>query len=156
MSDERWNGSVASVNWLAMIDERVAAGANSECAMVGELPMTIVTAIVSPSARPVDRVTAPKRPTRALGSTTRQSTCQRVAPRANAASTWSPGTAAITSREMATIVGSTMTKSTKPASNRPTPSWAPLNGPVLPVIEASAGSTTVRTQGATTKSAHSP
>ena len=52
----------------------------------GLLPMTIVTAIVSPSARPRPRMTAPTIPERAYGRTAFVTVSQRVAPRASIAS----------------------------------------------------------------------
>ena len=46
------------------------------------LPVTIITAMVSPMARPMPSITAMMMPERAAGSTTRQMVCQWVAPRA--------------------------------------------------------------------------
>ena len=47
------------------------------------LPMTIVTAIVSPIARPNPRMMPPISPERQYGSTTRLSVSHRVAPNAS-------------------------------------------------------------------------
>ena len=55
--------------------------------------MTIVTAIVSPSARPSPRIMPPMMPERAYGSTASQIISQRVAPSASAASRCERGTA---------------------------------------------------------------
>jgi hypothetical protein len=46
------------------------------------LPITCVTAIASPSARPTPRITAPTIPGRAIGSTVIRTISQRVAPSA--------------------------------------------------------------------------
>ena len=70
------------------------------------LPMTIVTAIVSPSARPRPRMIAPKMPARGGLEHRERIISQRVAPSASAASRWARGTALKTSREIDEIVGS--------------------------------------------------
>jgi hypothetical protein len=57
------------------------------------LPMSMVTAIVSPRARPSAKKQPPMMPGRAYGSTTFQMVCQRVAPRASEPSRWARGTA---------------------------------------------------------------
>ena len=54
--------------------------------------MTMVTAMVSPSARARARNTEPRMPVRAQGTTTFQVASQRVAPSASAASRCSRGT----------------------------------------------------------------
>ena len=55
----------ASVNSFAMTDAMVYCGANKDRDIVGLFPMTIVTAIVSPKARPSPSMMAPMIPTRA-------------------------------------------------------------------------------------------
>ena len=60
---------LASANWLTIADPRVAPGASREWGMAGRLPMTMATAIASPSARPTARVTAAAMPEPAPGST---------------------------------------------------------------------------------------
>ena len=55
-------GEVASLNSLAMMLASVAPGLNIDATICGMLPITIVTAIVSPSARPKPRMIAPKSP----------------------------------------------------------------------------------------------
>ncbi|MNO05986.1 hypothetical protein D3C81_2275780 [compost metagenome] len=57
-------------------------GVNSVLASCGVLPMTITTAIVSPTARVMPRMTAEIMPLLAAGSTTRKMTCRRVEPSA--------------------------------------------------------------------------
>ena len=54
--------------------------------MRAALPVTIITVMVSPIARPTPSITAVSTPARAAGSVTRQMVCQRVAPSARAAS----------------------------------------------------------------------
>ena len=55
----------ASVNSLARTPAIVYCGANSDTDTFGVFPITIVTAIVSPSARPKPSMTAPTMPVRA-------------------------------------------------------------------------------------------
>ena len=147
---------VASPKLLTISEAKVAAGDLTEWAMNGELPMTRATATVSPRARPMARVKPPRMPVRAPGTTTLRRTCHLVAPRARAPSTCSWGTTARTSREMATMVGSTITNRMMPASSRPTPSLGPLNSPVHPSTEVRNGSTVLRKTGASTIRPHSP
>ena len=54
----------ASVNSLAMVAEIVVPGANSEDVMLWALPITKVTAMVSPSARPSASIAPPTTPMR--------------------------------------------------------------------------------------------
>src|SRR5262245_27801080 len=65
MSAERYRALAASVNSLASTAAIVYCGANSDSDTCGLLPITIVTAIVSPSARPKPSITAPTMPLRA-------------------------------------------------------------------------------------------
>ena len=76
--------------------------------MTAALPMTMVTAIVSPIARPRPSMAAPEIPAREYGSTATRIISQRVAPSASAASLWSRGTVDMTSREMALTIGTIM------------------------------------------------
>ena len=77
---------LASENWLTIADPSVAPGARRECGMAGRLPMTMATAMASPSALPTARVIAAAMPDPAPGITAVRITCQRVAPIAMAAS----------------------------------------------------------------------
>ena len=61
----RYSSVSASVNSLAITAAIVYCGANSDAEILGLLPITIVTAIVSPSARPKPSMTAPTMPVRA-------------------------------------------------------------------------------------------
>src|SRR5919206_1085294 len=90
-----------------MAEAIVYDGSNSDRLICGRLPITIVTAIVSPSARPKPRITAPAIPGAPFTSTTRIIS-HLVAPRASAASRCEPGTAASTSRTTAEIIGVNM------------------------------------------------
>ena len=89
------------------------------------LPITMATAMVSPRARPIARVTAASMPERAPGITARFVTCQRVAPSARAASRSDTATPESAVRDRATTVGRIITASTTLASSRLEPSGAP-------------------------------
>src|ERR1700722_19296288 len=117
----RYKSPVASVNSLAITDAIVYPGANSDALICGLFPMTMVTAIVSPSARAKARNTEPMMPVRAHGTTTCQVDSQRVAPIASAASRCSRGTLSKTSRDTEIMNGTTMMASTIPAARKPTP-----------------------------------
>ena len=80
-SEEVYRSPTASVNSLAIEAEMVVPGASSEELMRCALPMTKVTAMVSPSARPRPSMMPPTMPVRAYGTTTCQITSQVVAPR---------------------------------------------------------------------------
>ena len=73
---------------------------------------TIATAIVSPSARPSPSMDADTMPLRPNGSTAIRIISQRVAPSASAASSWSVGVCRKISRQMAVMIGTTMTART--------------------------------------------
>src|ERR1041384_3814067 len=85
-SADRYRFVVASENSLAIAAAIVYAGWNNETPMSWRLPITIVTAIVSPSARPRPRINPPTSPGRPYGSTADRTASQRVAPIASAAS----------------------------------------------------------------------
>ena len=85
----------------------------------------MVTAMVSPRARAIERNTEPMIPVRANGTTTFQVVSQRVAPRPSAASRWSLGTDINTSRDTEMMYGTIMIASTKPAARNPTPYAGP-------------------------------
>ena len=55
--------SVRFLNSLAIVAEIVVAGDSKDAAIVCELPITKVTAIVSPRARPRPSITPPTTPT---------------------------------------------------------------------------------------------
>jgi hypothetical protein len=56
-------------------------------------PATIMTAMVSPTARPIDRIAAARMPDLAAGRTTILTACQGVAPTASIPSLYAAGTA---------------------------------------------------------------
>src|SRR5919202_1226281 len=97
-----------------MTEAMVYEGSKSEALISGRLPMTIVTAIVSPTARPKPSMIAPAMPGAPLASTIRV-VSHFVAPKASAASRCETGTAASTSRTTAVIIGVTMMASMQPA-----------------------------------------
>ena len=71
-------------------------------------PITCVTAIASPIARPSPSITAATRPPRVYGSTTPRIISQRVAPSASAASLRSRGTVRKSSRATLAVIGRIM------------------------------------------------
>src|ERR1700674_4647088 len=106
---------VASLNSLAMTLASVYPGWKIDGGISGRLPMTIVTATVSPRARPRASIVAPKIPARAVGRTTRHVISHHVAPNATDDSRSPLGTALITSREIAASVGRIMMARTREA-----------------------------------------
>ena len=91
--------------------------------MLGWLPMTIVTAIVSPSARPRPSMMAPTMPMRELRRTPMRIISQRVAPSARTASRWLFGTAVMMSRVSDEMIGRIMIARIMLAVSRPTPKF---------------------------------
>src|ERR1017187_8877999 len=90
-------------------------GANNDALICGVLPITMVTAMVSPRARASARKMDPMMPVEALGITTRQMVCHWLAPRARDASRWSRATESRTSRETEMMKGTIMIDNTMPA-----------------------------------------
>ena len=80
MSDDRRSPS-ASPNWLAMIDAMELPVEVIESGILFVLPMSMVTVIVSPKARPMASTYDEKIPEPATGNTTLRTTSARVAPR---------------------------------------------------------------------------
>src|SRR5262249_14855105 len=78
ISDDGYSSSTASRNSFAIVAEIDVPGANREGLIRWALPMTKVTAIVSPSARPSASIAPPTTPERAYGNTTRHITSQVV------------------------------------------------------------------------------
>ena len=77
-----------------------------------EPPMSIATAMVSPSARPRPSIVAPMVPVRALGSTTSRIISQRVEPSAYAPKISASGVLSMTSRVTDVMIGRIMIAST--------------------------------------------
>src|SRR5262249_13486267 len=66
---------------IVMMLVKVIARSVSALGMIAVFPMTICTASASPIARAMPRMIAVSKPGRAAGMSTRESVCQRVAPR---------------------------------------------------------------------------
>ena len=94
----------------------------------------MATAMVSPSARPRPSIEAETMPERPKGSTAMRIISQRVAPRARAASSCSVGVCRKISRQIAVMIGTTMTASTSAAVRivRPELSTWPENSGIQP------------------------
>ena len=103
----------------------VAVGENSEVMSCGVLPMSICTAIVSPTARAIASTTAVRMPGAAAGTMTWTIVCHHVAPSARLASSSGFGTALSASVLMERIVGMIMMASTSEAASTPKPVVAP-------------------------------
>ena len=97
-------------NWLAMrLGQRVAVAEQVRADRpTVAAPITCVTAIASPSARPRPRIAAPRARARCDGSTTPRTISQRVAPSASAPSWSSRGTLRKSSRLIEAMIGTTM------------------------------------------------
>ena len=78
---EKCAGSDASLNSFASEEAIELPGSNNFAEMLYALPITKVTAIVSPSARPRPSMMPPITPTLVYGSTTFHTTSHVVAPR---------------------------------------------------------------------------
>ena len=89
--------------------------------MMAAFPATIMTAMVSPTARPMPRMIAAAIPERAAGTRTRLMVCQRVAPMASDPSLYSWGTEEMASSDTLTIVGSAMMPSRTEAASQVSP-----------------------------------
>ena len=85
----------------------------------------MVTAIVSPNARPRPRIAAPTIPERDRGNAARRNISQLVAPNASAPSFSATGAVSKTSRQIAVTMGSTMIARTTPAANTEYPKKGP-------------------------------
>ena len=121
------------------------------------LPITCVTAIASPTARPRPRIIAAAMPPRAYGKTTPRTISQRVVPSASAPSLRSRGTPRKSSREMLETIGRIMIVSTTIAVKtlEPVVDGGPKSG-MKPSALWSAGSTWSRSIGPSTRIPHRP
>ena len=120
MSDERRKSS-ASPNWLAMIDAMEFPVEVMESGMLFVLPMSIVTVIVSPKARPMANIYAENIPEPATGNTTLPITSARVAPKLYAPSFNSLGTIFINSALSEAAYGTIIMANTNEAVRTPEP-----------------------------------
>ena len=125
-SVEKWKPS-ASPNSLARTDAMEVPGENSEVGIRFALPITKVTAMVSPKARPKPSITPPITPFWVYGSTTCRTTSHVVHPKPYADSRKIAGVISNTSRITAATKGSTMNANTMPAAKIPMPLVAPPN-----------------------------
>src|SRR6266481_5836236 len=159
-SEDRYKSPTASVNSFANVAEIVVPGCRIEVLMRCALPMTKVTAIVSPSARPRPSMTPPTTPIRVYGRTTCQTTSVLVEPRAYALSLRIAGTVSNTSRMIDETNGSTMIARMNPAVSTPMPSGGPAKSAPIPGsrpnVSMIAGSMYDWTNGANTKSPQIP
>ncbi len=103
------------------------------------MPITMVTAMVSPNALPRPSSDAPTMPDRARGSTAMRIISHRVAPRASAASFSFRGVLRKTSRHTAAMIGRTMIASTSPALKYDTPKNGPWNATPITGTARAAG-----------------
>src|SRR6058998_1540494 len=150
------SGSVAFRKLFAIQLAMVCPWSKSEMEIALRFPIVIVTAIVSPTARPRPRMVAPKIPARAYRRTATRVVSQRVAPRLKAASRWLSGTARRASRETAEMVGMIMTARMTPAVNLSVPMGFPWKMGRNPKMLWTTGSTEARMAGPRTKIPHNP
>src|SRR5690625_2276151 len=115
----------ASLNSLARADAIEFDGENREDGRLNALPMTNVTAMVSPSARPRPSMMPPITPPLVKGSTTFQTTSHVVEPNPYADSFSMGGTTSKTSRMTAVMNGMTMMDRIRPAVKMPMPNGGP-------------------------------
>src|SRR5215469_7219556 len=134
INEDRYRSPTASVNSFASDAEIVVPGCRIEALMLCALPMTKVTAIVSPRARPRPSMVPPTMPALEYGTTTCQMTSQVVAPSPYADSFNTSGTVSNTSRITADMNGMTMTASTIPAVSTPIPKGGPWKSAPTPGI----------------------
>ena len=145
-----------SANSLMIAEPSVAPGAMSEWGIDGLFPITIATAMLSPSALPVASVIAVWIPARAPGRTALLVTCHRVAPSASAASRSAVGTLAIAVRLRATMVGNVITARTTEARRTLGPYATPRKNHPIAGIERRDGSTSRANTGESTSNPQSP
>src|SRR5207244_1843101 len=150
------SGVSASVKLLAIQLAIVCPWSNRETEITFLLPIVMVTAIVSPTARPKPRMMAPKSPARAYRSTASRVVSHRVAPRLSAASRWLSGTARKASRDTDEMVGMIMIARMTPALSLSSPIGVPWKIGRKPKIPWMKGSIEVRMTGARTKMPHRP
>src|SRR2546426_1858004 len=150
------SGSVAFRKLFAIQLAMDCPWSKSEMEIALRFPIVIVTAIVSPTARPRPRMVAPKIPARAYRRTATRVVSHRVAPRLKAASRWLSGTARRASRETAEMVGMIMTARMTPAVNLSVPMGFPWKMGRNPMMPWTTGSTETRQTAPRTKSAPNP
>ena len=154
--EERWTSPTASVNSLAMTAAIEYPGWNSERRASGRFPMTIVTAIVSPNARPRPRIVAPKMPGMQCCPITIRSISQRVPPSESTASFCLWGTVASTSRLTDRMNGMIMIERRTPPASMLGPYTGPLKRGIQPRYFVTGFMSPSRRTGTRTKIPHSP
>src|SRR5256712_1481967 len=150
------SGSVAFRKLFAIQLAMVCPWSNREMEIALRFPIVMVTAIVSPTARPRPRMIAPKIPARAYRRTAIRVVSHRVAPRLKAASRWLSGTARRASRDTAEMVGMIMTARSTPAVNLSVPMGFPWKMGRNPKMLWTIGSIETRMTGPRTKIPHNP
>src|SRR5437870_2073421 len=150
------SGSVALRKLFAIQLAMVCPWSNREREIALRFPIVMVTAIVSPTARPRPRMMAPKIPARAYRRTPTRVVSQRVAPRPQAASRWLAGTARRASRDTAAMRGLNMIARMTPAVNLSVPMGFPWKMGRNPKMSWTTGSTVTRMTGPRTKIPHNP
>ena len=99
-----------------MLADSVRKPLNGFQLMIGVLPVAISTIMVSPTARPKPIMIAEKMPGLAVGSTTRVTVCQRLAPSASEPETRLRGTLEKASSEIAKMIGITAKPIARPTT----------------------------------------
>ena len=148
---------IAPGNWLAIRAASVSPVSNRLALIFEPAPITWVTAIASPSARPRPSSEAAVTPEAVVGRTTPRTTSQRVAPRALAPSCISRGTARKRSREIEAMIGMIMIVRIRLAVKTlaPVVCGGPKSG-MKPSVSCSQGSMCDWTKGARTRIPQKP
>ena len=120
MSDDNLSPS-ASPNWFAMIDAMELPVDVIDSGILLVFPMSIVTVIVSPKARPMANIYDENIPEPATGNTILRMTSARVAPRLYAPSFRSFGTILMNSTLNDAAYGTIMIAKTNDAVRMPDP-----------------------------------
>ena len=141
---------------LAIRLASVSPGGNSDRLIELPPPITCVTAIASPNARPSPSSTAAEMPGAAYGIATLRIASQRVEPRASEPSERSRGTRLNSSRQIAEVIGMIMIVSTSAAGSTPDWDGSPEKIGRKPNQLWSHGSRCCATQGPKTRMPQSP
>ena len=106
---------------MTMLTVSVRMLENSPVGKSARFPDTQMTAMASPIALPVPRMSAEMIPERAAGTTTRKTACALVFPMASAPSKYCSGTASSAFLESEVMVGMTMIASRMEEARMPSP-----------------------------------
>src|SRR5438477_538526 len=140
--------------WLAIRLASVSPGWKSDQWIATLPPITCVTAIASPTARPRPRISAAAIPERAYGKTTPRIISQRVVPSASAPSFRSRGTPRKSSRLTLETIGVIMIVRTRIAGRRPKIDGSPRKSGMKPSVRLRNGSRWSATNGPITRIPH--